>query len=145
MRTAAGHAAHVLERTGLALAGAAGGLFVATHVGTTFLSLLSQGFLVIMMIAGAAGFYFGVDIPPHRFQGVSTKIADGWSAGKIDLAELLTAVGTFLAALCAAVSIAFIVFFRVPLFALTYALMAAWVAGTAMQIVAGAIARSRAW
>ena len=56
--------AHVLERTGLAMAGAAAGLFVAAHVGSSIAALTTQGFLLIMMIAGAIGFYLGIDTPP---------------------------------------------------------------------------------
>ena len=44
--------AHVLERTGLAMAGAASGLFVAVQVGSSIATLTSQGFIVVMMIAG---------------------------------------------------------------------------------------------
>ena len=62
-------AAHVLERVGLAMAGAACGLFVAIHVGASIAALTSQGFLVVMMIGGAIGFYLGIDTPPLAFQG----------------------------------------------------------------------------
>ena len=55
--------AHVLERSGLAMAGAASGLFVAAHVGSSIAALTSQGFLLIMMLAGAVGFYLGIDTP----------------------------------------------------------------------------------
>ena len=48
------------------MAGAACGLFVAAHVGTSVSALTSQGFLVIMMIAGAIGFYLGIDTPQLR-------------------------------------------------------------------------------
>jgi hypothetical protein len=61
-------AAHVLERIGLAMAGAACGLFVAIHVGSSIAALTSQGFLVVMMIGGAIGFYLGIDTPPLAFK-----------------------------------------------------------------------------
>ena len=141
MRSHAREAAHVLERAGLAMAGAAGGLFVGVHVGSGTEALMTQGFLVVMMIAGAAGFYLGIDTPPHRFYGLSTEIAKGWSAGKVDLTELLTSVGTFLAALAAVVSVAWIVFGQDPHIAWTIVIVLAWIAGTTMQVVAGTIAR----
>lgn len=141
MRSHVREAAHVLERAGLAMAGAAGGLFVGVHVGSGSATLMTQGFLVVTMVAGAAGFYLGIDTPPHRFYGLSTEIARGWLAGKIDLAELLTSIGTFLAALAAIVSVAWIVFGREPNMAWTIAVMLAWLAGTTMQVVAGATAR----
>jgi hypothetical protein len=60
-------AAHVLERIGLAMAGASSGLFVGTYVGSSIAALTSQGFLVVMMIGGAIGFYLGIDTPPLAF------------------------------------------------------------------------------
>ena len=143
MQSRARQAAHILERTGLAMAGAAGALWVATHTGSTFTALMTEGFLVVMMIAGAIGFYLGVDLPAHRFLELDTAIAKGWSAGKIDIAEFLASVCTFLAALTAFVSVALIVLGREPQLGPTFLLTAGWLAGTLMQIIAGAIARFR--
>ena len=133
----------MLERTGLAMVGAAGALFVAIHVGTSVLALMTQGFLILMMIAGAVGFYLGIDTPPHRAQWLSTEIAQGWSAGRVGLAELLTSLGTFLAALSAFVSVVLIADARDPSVAWSFAILAVWALGTAMQIFAGAVARWR--
>ena len=49
-------AAHVLERIGLAMAGAASGLFVGAHVGSSIAAFTSLSFLLLMMISGAVGF-----------------------------------------------------------------------------------------
>jgi len=46
--------AHVLERVGLAMAGAASGLFVAVLVGSNIAALTSELFLLVMMISGAS-------------------------------------------------------------------------------------------
>lgn len=135
--------AHVLERTGLAMAGAAAGLFVAAHVGSSIAALTTQGFLVLMMIAGAIGFYLGIDTPPLPFHNPQEAPANGGSGGKIDAAEFLSAVGTFLAALTAFVSVAVIVLRENPHLFWTAMIMAGWVVGVAMQIIAGAIARMR--
>ena len=67
MRTSVRRFAHVLERVGLAMAGAACGLFVSAHVGSSIGFLTTQGFLLIMMIVGAVGFYLGIDTPPLPF------------------------------------------------------------------------------
>ena len=67
MRFRVRKSAHFLERIGLAMAGAACGLFVAAHVGSRIGMLTSQGFIVVMMIAGAIGFYLGIDTPPLPF------------------------------------------------------------------------------
>jgi hypothetical protein len=135
-------AAHVLERIGLAMAGAACGLFVASHVGSSIAALTSQGFLVIMMIGGAIGFYLGIDTPPLAFHGPNGEPSKGGSGGKIDTAEFLSAVGTFLATLTAFVSIGVIVFRENPRTVWTIIIMLGWVVGVMMQIVAGAIART---
>ena len=136
-------AAHVLERIGLAMAGAACGLFVAIHVGSSIAALTSQGFLVVMMIGGAIGFYLGIDTPPLAFHGSKGEPSEDGSGGKIDTAEFLSAVGTFLATLAAFASVGVIVLREDPHIAWTIIVMLGWVVGLMMQIVAGAIARTR--
>ena len=143
MRSRVRKFAHVLERIGLAMAGAASGLFVAAHVGSSIAALTSQGFIVIMMIGGAIGFYLGIDTPPLTFHGPDGEPAKGGSGGKVDAAEFLSAVGTFLAALTAFVSVSVIVFRENPSIFWTILIMLGWVVGVMMQIVAGAIARFR--
>src|ERR1700704_6052490 len=145
MRSRARKFAHVLERIGLAMAGAASGLFVGVHVGSSFVALTSQGFLVVMMIGGAIGFYLGIDTPPlafHRSNADAGPSRGGYS-GKIDTAEFLTAAGTFLATLAAFVSVGVIVLRENPRTFWTITIMLGWVVGVTMQIVAGAIARTR--
>ena len=131
--------AHVLERIGLAMAGAACGLFVAAHVGSSIAALTSQGFFAIMMISGAIGFYLGIDTPPLAFHESN----DG-SGGEIDAAEFLTAVGTFLATWTAFVSVTVIVFREDLHLFWTVMIMLGWIVGVMMQIIAGAMARARA-
>ncbi len=138
MRTRFRRSAHVLERIGLAMAGAACGLFVAAHVGSSIGYLTTQGFLLIMMIAGAIGFYLGIDTPPLPFH--DEEVAEP----KVDSAEFLSAVGTFLATLTAFVSVAIIVLREEPHIAWTILIMLGWTVGVLMQIIAGAIARARA-
>jgi hypothetical protein len=143
MRSRVRKFAHVLERIGLAMAGAASGLFVAAHVGSSIAALTSQGFIVIMMIGGAIGFYLGIDTPPLAFLGPDGEPARSGSGGKVDTAEFLSAVGTFLAALTAFASVGLIVLRESPHIFWTTMIMLGWVVGVTMQIVAGAIARSR--
>jgi hypothetical protein len=127
--------AHLLERTGLAMAGAACGLFVAAHVGSSVGALTSQGFLLVMMIAGAIGFYFGIDTPQLEFHGSDDP--------RIDAAEFLSAAGTFCATLTAFFAVGIIILRQEPHIAWTWLIMVGWVAGISMQIVAGAKARMR--
>jgi hypothetical protein len=137
-------AAHVLERIGLAMAGAACGLFVAIHVGSSIAALTSQGFLVVMMIGGAIGFYLGIDTPPLALKESNGRPSRGGSGGRIDTAEFLSAVGTFIATLTAFISVGVIVLRESPHVFWTITMMVGWVVGLMMQTIAGAIARIRA-
>ena len=143
MRFRVRKSAHVLERLGLAMAGAASGLFVGALVGTSVALLTSQAFLLFMMIGGAVGFYLGIDTPPLPFHGPDDPPSNGRWIGKIDTPELLSAVGTFLAAFSAFASVGVIVLRHDLHIAWTWMIMAGWVAGVVMQIVAGSIARFR--
>lgn len=125
------------------MAGAASGLFVAALVGTSHAALTNQAFLLLMMIGGAVGFYLGIDTPPLRFTAAGDRPADGAWVGKIDTPELLSAIGTFLAALSAFASVAVIVLRRDPNLAWVSVIMAGWVVGVLMQMIAGTIARLR--
>ena len=143
MRTRVRKFAHVLERLGLAMAGAASGLFVAALVGTSIAALTNQAFLILMMLGGAIGFYLGIDTPALPFNAVGGQSSNGDWVGKIDTPELLSAVGTFLAAFSAFASVGVIVLRHDPHVAWTWMIMAGWCIGVTMQIVAGAIARRR--
>src|SRR5215469_3996077 len=136
MRFRVRKSAHVLERIGLAMAGASCGLFVSAHVGSSIGALTSQGFLLIMMIVGAIAFYLGIDTPQLAFHS-----EDGDAS--VDAAEFLSAVGTFLATLTAFLSVGIIILRREPDIAWTWLIMIGWIAGVSMQIVSGAKARMR--
>lgn len=127
--------AHVFERLGLAMAGAACGLFVGAYVGSAFAALTTQGFLLLMMLLGAIGFYLGIDTPQQPFDDAHSEI---------DAAELLSSAGTLCATLTALASVAVIVLRLDPHDALTWLVLLGWIGGVAMQIVAGAKARMRA-
>ncbi len=142
MRSRISKSAHVLERIGLAMAGAASGLFVGALVGAVIPALTTQGFLLIMMLAGAVGFYLGIDTPPAPFHETTDEYsAEG--AGRIDVAEFLTAAGTFLATLTSFAAVILIVLALEPHMAWIAMIMFGWIIGVSMQIVAGAIARMR--
>jgi hypothetical protein len=144
MRSQVRKFAHLLERIGLSMAGAASGLFVGAHVGSSIEAFTSEGFILMMMIGGAIGFYLGIDTPPLVFHVPDGRPSKGGSGGKVDSAEFLSAVGTFLAALTAFVSVIVIVFREDPHIYWTMMIMLGWVVGVSMQIIAGAIARVRA-
>ncbi len=144
-RSALSRSAHVLERTGLALAGASCGLFVAAHVGRADIDLLgSAAGVLAMMLYGAAGFYLGIDLPPappdHRML-LPLRRKLGSSA---DAVELLSAAGTFLAAVAAVISVSSIVLDETAHAATALVIGLGWAVGATMQIAAGVIARMRA-
>ena len=143
MRTRVRKIAHVLERLGLAMAGAASGLFVAALVGTSHSALTNQAFLLVMMIGGAVGFYLGIDTPPLPFSASTGRPAGDTWVGKVDTPELLSAIGTFLAAFSAFACVGVIVLRQDPHMAWISMIMAGWTVGVAMQIIAGTIARLR--
>jgi hypothetical protein len=142
MRSRIRKSAHVLERIGLAMAGAASGLFVGALVGAVVPALTTQGFLLVMMFAGAVGFYLGIDTPPLPFHETDDEHSREGER-KIDAAEFLTAAGTFLATLTGFVAVILIVLSLEPHTAWIAMIMSGWIIGVTMQIIAGAIARLR--
>ncbi len=137
--------AHVLERSGLALTGASCGLFVAAHVGRASIDLIGSATAVLaMMLYGAAGFYLGIDLPPappdHRMH---LPLRSGLGS-RADVVELLSAAGTFLAAVAAVVSVSSIVLDETARPGAAILIGLAWAIGTTMQIAAGISARTRA-
>ncbi|MCK1339349.1 putative membrane protein YfcA [Bradyrhizobium sp. LB7.2] len=134
MRFRVRKAAHVIERVGLAMAGAACGLFVGAYVGSVIPALTTEGFLLLMMVLGFVGFYLGIDTPQLPFDEAH---------GDIDAAELLSGAGTLCATLTAFASVAIIVLRLDPHIAWSWFALLGWIAGVAMQIVAGAKARMR--
>jgi uncharacterized membrane protein YfcA len=134
MRHGVRKTAHLFERVGLALAGAACGLFVGAYVGSAIPSLTTQGFLLAAMLLGFVGFYLGIDTPQLPFDDAHERI---------DAAEFLSAAGTLLATLAAFASVAIIVLRLEPHVSYAFVALAAWLAGAGMQIVAGTKARMR--
>jgi hypothetical protein len=137
--------AHVLERIGLALTGASCGLFVAVHVGRADIELIGSAAAVLaMMVYGAAGFYLGIDMPPappDRRMHLPLRHGPG---SRADAVELLSAAGTFLAAVAAVVSVSSIILDETASARSVLLIGFGWAIGTTMQIAAGIIARIRA-
>lgn len=129
---------HMLERAGLATAGASCGLFVAAFVVKEGIpALMSLGFVFVMMIGGAIGFYLGIDLPPRDDQPApGSEVAQ-----PIDRVELLSALGTFIAPVAALFAVINIILDFEPKPAWVVLIGIGWVLGVAMQIVAGLIAR----
>jgi hypothetical protein len=129
-------AAHVIERSGFAMAGAVCGTFVAAQMSKVNVALFSSiGFAVWMVLIGMVGFYLGINTPrPPQVAGTHLRP---------DPVEWLSAGGTFLAAVAALVSVYGIVLDEVPQRFWEFVFGSWWTLGITMQIGAGLIARLR--
>ena len=102
----------------------------------------SDAFAFALMAIGALGFYLGIDLPP-RASSQPLKDLSNASDIKINAAELLSAAGTFLAAVEATASV-FAIISGDTLGATSPLLIGfGWILGAVMQIGAGIIARVR--
>ena len=126
----------VTGRLGLSMAGAMCGTFVAAQLTMTNAELFdSAGFIALMVLVGILGFYLGIDLPrligPERGrQG-------------FDSIELLSKVGTFLAAIAALISVYAFVFDETLRRSFEYMVASWWMIGVILQIGAGLIGRIR--
>jgi hypothetical protein len=126
-------AAHVLGRAGLAMAGAMCGTFVAAGLTKADAAWFdSAPFIAAMVLFGMVGFYLGIDIPRLR------PATNG--RPRVDPVELLSATGTFLAAVAALISVYSFVFDE-ALGGFEYMVASWWIIGVAMQIGAGVAGR----
>ena len=133
-------AAHVVGRTGLAMSGAMCGTFVAALLSRAGTELFdSAGFVASMVLAGMVGFYLGVDIPRLR----SSPVHPAAVLARPDPVELLSAAGTFLAAIAALISVYAFVFDETPQRAWDFTFGSWWLLGIAMQVSAGLLGRLR--
>jgi len=143
-RSKISRSAHVLERTGLALTGASCALFVAAHVGRADIDLIGSAAAVFAtMIYGGIGFYLGIDLPhapPDHHMHLPLREGLGTRA---DAVELLSAAGTFLAAVAAVVSVSSIVLDETAHAVSAVLIWSGWAVGATLQIAAGIIARRK--
>src|SRR5450432_2738138 len=134
--------ARVVGRIGLALSGAMCGTFVAAYLSRARIDPLdSIGFIASMILIGMIAFYLRIDIPGRSAPQI--KLAGKRAAPRWDSAELLSATGTFLAAMAALTSVYAIVFDEAPQGVWEFTIGCWWLIGVAMQIGAGAIGRLR--
>jgi hypothetical protein len=134
--------AHVVERIGLAMSGAMCGTFVAAYLARARIDTFdSIGFIMSMILIGIIGFYLGIDIPQLRASHASR--AGNGPALRADPVELLSAIGTFLAAVAALASVYAIVFDEVPQRVWEFLIGCWWLLGAFMQIGAGSLGRLR--
>jgi hypothetical protein len=131
-----GRIAAIIERIGLAMAGALCGLFVAAYTLDASIGVLGTPVMILAMsLIGMAGFYLGIDIPAVRLRAGPA----GWR--RASPAELPGASGTFLTAVAALASVIGIIFGEAPGMVTAVAIGGAWLCGAILQIGAGALAR----
>ena len=134
--------AHVVERIGLAMSGAIGGTFVAAYLARAGIEPFdSVGFVASTILVGVIGFYLGIDIP--RLRASHPNSGTKGTAARVNPVELLSATGTFLAAVAALASVYAIVFDQVPQRVWEFVVGSWWLLGVMMQIGAGLVARLR--
>ena len=133
--------AHVFERSGLAMAGASCGLFVAALMIRANINMGGGVAALAMTLYGGFGFYLGIDLPPPLHKP-DQEIAEQHAA-KTDTVELLSAAGTFFAALTAVLSVYLIVVDERLWVGVVMMIAALWLVGTTLQVAAGVIARLR--
>jgi hypothetical protein len=130
----------VTGRLGLSMAGAMCGTFVAAQLTMTDAALFdSAGFVALMVLVGILGFYLGIDVPYLR-SSLATPEFDG---PRIDPIELLSRIGTFLAAIAALISVYAFVFDETMRPSFEYLIVSWWMVGVVLQIGAGLIGRIR--
>jgi archaellum biogenesis protein FlaJ (TadC family) len=120
-------------------------LFVAVHVGRADIDLIDSAASVFaVMLCGAVGFYLGIDFPHAPPDHDMHQPLRHGLGSKADTVELLSAAGTFLAAVAAVVSVSSIVLDETAHPTSAILIFLAWAIGATLQIVAGIIARKKA-
>jgi hypothetical protein len=143
-RSSASRVAHVIERVGLALAGALCGLFVAALLARADVEMLGPVDLTLaMMLVGIVGFYLGIDMPTRRSNPSRGGLVNIEPGRELDFAELFSAVGVFLATATALVSVYVVVSDGILPAICVFGIGGLWFAGATMQIVAGVTTRMR--
>jgi lysylphosphatidylglycerol synthetase-like protein (DUF2156 family) len=129
--------AHVMERIGLAIMGALCGLFVAAMVAKANIEEINSfGALVSAVLYGSLGFYLGTNIPSLSPSQTFSNIGSGPRT-----IALASAIGTFVAAVAALVSVFMIIFDETPPVIWNVGIGFGWMLGVLLQLAAGTAAR----
>jgi hypothetical protein len=123
----------VTGRLGLSMAGAMCGTFVAAQL------TMTNAEFALMVLVGILGFYLGIDLPRLRSSLAEPEL----DRQSIDSIELLSKIGTFLAAIAALISVYAFVFDETLRRSFEYTVASWWMIGVVLQIGAGLIGRIR--
>jgi hypothetical protein len=131
--------AQVMERIGLAIMGALCGLFVAAMVAKADIEEInSLGALFSAVLYGSVGFYVGTNISSLSS---SSTFSNPGSGPKTNPIALASAIGTFVAAVAALVSVYMIIFDETPPAIWNIGIGFGWALGVLLQLAAGTAAR----
>src|ERR1700687_2430200 len=129
--------AQAMERIGLAIMGALCGLFVAAMVAKADIEEInSLGALFSAVLYGSLGFYLGTNILSLS----SSRTFSNTGSGSKTIA-LVSAIGTFVAAVAALVSVYMIIFDETPPVMWNVGIGSGWALGVLLQLAAGTAAR----
>jgi hypothetical protein len=99
----------------------------------------SAGYIALMVLVGILGLYLGIDVPHLR----ASLARSEFERPSIDPIELLSKIGTFLAAIAALISVYAFVFDEPLQRSFEYMVVSWWMVGVVLQIGAGLMGRIR--
>jgi hypothetical protein len=103
--------------------------------------LFDSGWIVVLtMLYGALSYYVGIDLAGSKARKSKSILSDEWDGS--DLAEIISAAGTFGAAIAATLSVSIIVLDQKVPDGLIAFVAGCWVTGSSLQVVAGTMARN---
>lgn len=133
--------AHILERIGLAAVGASCGLYVGATLLRQKDGLFESGWIVLItMLYGALSYYVGIDLSGNVARRPESSISEDWNGS--ESAEIMSAAGTFGAAIAAALSVSILVLDQNLSNGLISLVAGCWAVGSSLQVAAGTMARS---
>jgi len=133
--------AHLLERIGLAAVGASCGLYVGATLLRQKGGLFESGWIVLItMLYGALSYYVGIDLAGNVARKSTSGISEEWNGS--EPAEIMSAAGTFSAAIAATLSVSILVLDQNLPNGLIAFVAGCWVVGSSLQVAAGTMARN---
>ncbi|RQH08272.1 hypothetical protein [Bradyrhizobium sp. RP6] len=133
--------AHLLERIGLAAVGGSCGLYVGATLLRQKGGLFESGWIVLLtMLYGGLSYYVGIDLSRTVTRKPISSISEEYNVS--DVAEIMSAAGTFVAAIAATLSVSIIVLDQNLPNGLIGFVVGCWVVGSSLQVAAGTMARS---
>lgn len=133
--------AHLLERIGLAAVGASCGLYVGATLLRQKGGLFESGWIVLLtMLYGALSYYVGIDLSRTIARRAISSTSEEYNGSEV--VEIMSAAGTFGAAIAAALSVSILVLDQTLPNGLVAFVAGCWVVGSSLQIAAGTMARN---